>query len=165
MKLFPRPTILHLVVLIAVLVSCDKESDSFSGSTNSGFPTPPPVTNSNSVLSSVGVTDKVFYFLGSSTYPISCNTTYCTKRTRYILHSDGSFLLQYNYDNGDEYRRGIQYKGQQIQINNDVSFTWEGWSIAGPWSATGTFRGDTLTVGYNTIMTLSDFEDAVYLRK
>ena len=35
---------------------------------------------------------------------------------------------------------------------------------AGPWGATGTLRGDTLTVGYNTVMSMSDFEDAVYLR-
>jgi hypothetical protein len=81
------------------------------------------------------------------------------------LRSDSSFLLQYNYDGGNDYHRGIQYKGRYTQTNNGLSFTWEGWSVAGPWGATGTVRGDTLTVGYNSIMSLSDFDDALYLRK
>ena len=73
-------------------------------------------------------------------------------------------MLQYNYDGGNQYRIGIQYKGWYAQTNNSVSFTWEGWSTAGPWGANGTLRGDTLTVGYNPVMSLTDFEDAVYLR-
>jgi hypothetical protein len=129
------------------------------------LPTPPPSTNRYSDLSPLSVTDQVFYFSNSSANPITCNNTYCTVRSRYILHKDGSFLLQYDYDEGNEYRRGIQYKGRLTQTNNSVSFTWEGWSVAGPWGATGTLRGDTLTVGYNMIMVLSDFVDGVYLRK
>ena len=163
------PIILFVFLSTAVIVSCHKERAPFSRSTNNGSPAPistPPTTNNiYSGLSPVGDTDQVFYFFHSSTYPISCNNTYCTVRSRYILHNDGSFLLQYNYDGANEFNRGIQYKGGYTQTNNSVSFGWEGWSTAGPWGATGTLRGDTLTVGYNTVMMLSDFEDAVYLRK
>ena len=164
MKPFSIPTILLVFLSTAVVVSCHKERAPFSSSTNNGF-TSPQANNIYSDLSSVSVTDQVFYFSNSSTYPISCNSTYCTVRSRYILHNDGSFVLQYNHDGGNEYRIGIQYKGRHTQTNNSVSFTWEGWSAAGPWGATATLRGDTLTVGYNTIMSLTDFEDAVYLRK
>ena len=43
-----------------------------------------------------------------------------------------------------------------------VVFDWDGRSVAGPWGAIGTLKGDSLTVQYNGIMQLSDFEDAVY---
>ena len=164
MKPYSIPTILLVFLSTAIVVSCHKERAVFSGSTNNGSPTSPPANNTYSTLSSVSATDQVFYFSNSSTYPISCNNTYCTVRSRYILHNDGSFVLQYNYDGGNQYRIGIQYKGWYSQTNNSVSFTWEGWSTAGPWGANGTLRGDTLTVGYNPVMSLTDFEDAVYLR-
>jgi len=165
MKPHSIPAIVLAFLSTAVIVSCHKERATFSNSTNNVVPGPAPSNNIYSDLSPASSTDQVFYFLNSSTYPINCNNTYCTIRSRYILHNDGTFLLQYNYDEGIEYRRGIQYKGWYTQTNNSVPFTWEGWSVAGPWGATGTLRGDTLTVGYNVIMTLSDFEDALYLRK
>jgi hypothetical protein len=157
--------ILFVFLSTAVIVSCQKVRTPFSSATNNGYATPASANNINSDLSPVSGTDQVFYFLDASTYPISCYSTYCTVRSRYILRNDGTFVLQYNYEGGNEYRGGLQYKGRYTQTNNSVSFTWEGWSVAGPWGATGTLRGDTLTVGYNTIMSLSDFEDAVYLRK
>jgi hypothetical protein len=43
-----------------------------------------------------------------------------------------------------------------------ITFEWEGWSVAGPWGATGTITDGVLTVKYNLIMQLSDFEDAAY---
>ena len=42
-----------------------------------------------------------------------------------------------------------------------IKFEWEGWSVAGPWGATGTLKGDSLTVHYNEIMRHTDFEDAL----
>jgi hypothetical protein len=39
-----------------------------------------------------------------------------------------------------------------------------GWSVAGPWGATGTLQGATLIVQDKLIVGLSAFEDAVYLR-
>jgi len=69
-------------------------------------------------------------------------------------------LLQYNYEGGNEYRIGIQYKGTYTAANNSISLLWGGWS-----GAAGILRGDTLKVAYNEIMSQSDFEDAVYLLK
>jgi hypothetical protein len=43
-----------------------------------------------------------------------------------------------------------------------IAFTWEGWSVVGPWGATGRLTGDSLTVQYNLVMQATDFEDAVY---
>lgn len=164
MKPYSITRILLVFLSTVVIVSCHKEKIGLTPtSSNNGFAS--PVNNVISDLSPVIGTDRVFYFLSPSIYPISCNGNYCTVRSRYILHNDSTFLLQYNYDKGNDFRKGIQYKGWYSQLNNSISITWDGWSSAGAWGATGTLRGDTLTVGYNTIMSLIDFEDAVYLRK
>ena len=57
---------------------------------------------------------------------------------------------------------GIEYRGEYTESNGVITFQWEGWSIAGAWGATGTVNDGSLTVQYNLIMQLSDFEDAVY---
>jgi hypothetical protein len=163
MKPYFIPTILFVFLSTVVLVSCQEER--VASSATSGYPALSPANPIYLGLGSVSGTDQVFYFLNSSTYPIRCNNTYCTVRSRYILRKDGSFSLQYSYDEGNEFRRGIQYDGRYTQTNNIVSFSWEGWSVAGPWGATGTLRGDTPKVEYNPIMALSDFDDGVYLPK
>jgi len=56
------------------------------------------------------------------------------------------------------------YRGGYEDTNGVIMFEWEGWSVAGPWGATGTLKADSLTVQYNHIMQLTDFEDAVYVR-
>lgn len=78
-----------------------------------------------------------------------------TTQSRFVLYDDHAFALQYP---------GIaDYRGAYTESANGViDFTWEGWSTAGPWGATGALDGDRLTVRYNIIMALSDFEDAVY---
>ena len=55
-----------------------------------------------------------------------------------------------------------KYRGGYSESNGVITFQWEGWSIAGAWGATGTLKDGSLTVQYNIIMMLSDFEDAVY---
>jgi hypothetical protein len=97
----------------------------------------------------------VFYFLNQASYPVR----WYTARSRYILYDNGNFALQY-----DEYG-GLEYRGSYTKVASLITFNWEGWSTAGPWGATATLRGDTLTVTYNDIMMMTDFEDAVYLRK
>ena len=149
--------ILSVFLLTAVIVSCDKERVLSPGPTNTGSPTPQQANNPYSDLSPVISTDRVFYFFNSYTYPIRCNYTYCTVRSRYILRNDGSFLFQYNYEGGNEYRIGAQYKGTYTEANNSISLFQGG--------AAGILRGDTLKVAYNEMMTQSDFEDAVYLLK
>jgi hypothetical protein len=79
-----------------------------------------------------------------------------TKHSRFILYDTGGFVLQYTSLTGDGYRGGY------TQTDGTITFDWEGWSVAGPWAATGTLNGDVLTVRYNDIMQWTDFEDAVY---
>lgn len=97
----------------------------------------------------------VFYFLNQASYPVRGYTT----RSRYILYDNGNFALQYDADGG------LEYRGSYTKVDSLITFNWEGWSTAGPWGASGRLKGDTLTVAYNIIMELSDFEDAVYLRE
>src|SRR5215211_2039954 len=106
--------IFSVFLLTVVIASCDKEKvvssgPTYNGSNNNGSPAPQLTNNRYSDLSPVSSTDKVFYFFDSYNYPVSCYGTYCTIRSRYILHNDGRFLLQYNYEGGKEFRTGIQY--------------------------------------------------------
>ncbi len=76
-----------------------------------------------------------------------------TAASRYVLYGDGSFVLQYPH---------VQYGGTYTEAAGRITFAWEGWSTAGPWGATGVLTDNSLSVSYNTIMGLSDFEDALY---
>ena len=80
-----------------------------------------------------------------------------TKRSRFVLYDTGAFVLEYP-SLGD-----TGYRGAYRETMGGLVFDWEGWSVAGPWAATGTLNGDALTVRYNLTMQLSDFEDAIYL--
>jgi len=81
-----------------------------------------------------------------------------TKNSLFILYDNGAFVLQYPTVNG-----GGGYPGRYTESNGVMAFAWEGWNIAGPWAATGTLNGNSLTVNYNSIMQGSDFEDAAYM--
>ena len=72
-----------------------------------------------------------------------------------MLYENGAFELR-------SHGIGAIYRGRFNQTDSAVTFHWEGWSSAGPWGASGSFDGDTLTVRYNVVMMLTDFEDAVY---
>jgi hypothetical protein len=78
-----------------------------------------------------------------------------TKQSRFILYDNGAFALKYA-------SLGIEYRGGYTESNGVITFQWEGWSTAGAWGAIGTLADGSLTVQYNLIMQLSDFEDAVY---
>ena len=75
--------------------------------------------------------------------------------SRYVLYRDGTFVLE--YPNG-------QYRGTYTETAGRITFEWEGWSVAGAWGASGVLTDDSLSVSYNMIMILSDFEDALYKR-
>jgi hypothetical protein len=81
-----------------------------------------------------------------------------TKTSRFVLYDNGAFELQYPSLGPGGYRGGY------AEANGTVTFEWEGSSTAGPWSATGTLIGESLTVKYNLIMQMTDFEDAEYVR-
>ncbi len=80
-----------------------------------------------------------------------------TMKSRFVLYDNGAFTLQYT-------SLGGEYRGGYTEANGVITFEWEGLSVAGRWSATGTLKDGSLTVQYNTIMQLDDFEDAVYTR-
>jgi hypothetical protein len=80
--------------------------------------------------------------------------------SRFVFYDDGRFGLQFSSP-----RFGFfEYGGTYARAGSQITFGWDGWSIAGPWGASGTLRGDTLHVSYNTIMQLSDFIDGDYVR-
>jgi hypothetical protein len=81
-----------------------------------------------------------------------------TKKSRFVLYDNGAFVLQF-LSLGE-----AGYRGAYEEANGVITLQWEGWSTAGPWGATGTLKGDSLTVQYNLIMQMTDFEDAVYVR-
>jgi hypothetical protein len=94
---------------------------------------------------------RTFEFEGPATYPVAPYTT----QSRFVLYENGRFELQYR-------SIGKDYLGTFSQSGDSITFQWEGWSLAGPWGATGEIDGDRLTVHYNEIMHLTDFDDAIY---
>jgi len=79
--------------------------------------------------------------------------------SRFVLYDNGTFSLQYV----SQRFGAFQYLGRYSRTESAVAFSFDGWSIAGPWLAQGTFSGDRLTVVYNLIMQMSDFADRVYV--
>jgi hypothetical protein len=80
-------------------------------------------------------------------------------RSRYVFHRDGTFSLQYaNTRSGF-----VEYPGRYAVSDSRIELDFDGWSVAGPWTATGTLAGRELRVEYNIIMWLSDFDNGLYL--
>jgi hypothetical protein len=81
--------------------------------------------------------------------------------SRYVLYDDGTFALQYLGSQGP-----FEYHGTYTEANAVIMLTWEANQyVAMPWRpATGTLTDDFLTVQYDLIMLLDDFENAVYVR-
>ena len=94
---------------------------------------------------------RTFVFQHELAYPVRAYT----KGSLFVLYENGAFVLRYP---------GIgEYRGGYTEANGTFTFEWEGWSSAGPWGATGTLKEGVLTVQYNFIMQMSDFEDAAYV--
>jgi dipeptidyl aminopeptidase/acylaminoacyl peptidase len=79
--------------------------------------------------------------------------------SRYVLYGDDRFELQYLSHSWGPF----SYQGDYSRDGAELTFDFDGSSVAGPWQATGTLDGDRLTIRYNLIMILSDFEDGVYV--
>jgi hypothetical protein len=82
--------------------------------------------------------------------------TPATRCSRFVLYDSGAFELQYG--------TGAVYPGSYQQSGATLDLQWVGQSVAGAWHADATLVADTLSVHYNAIMQLTDFEDAVYTR-
>ena len=77
-------------------------------------------------------------------------------RSRYLLHENGTFALQYV---GGPFGFG-EYRGRYSWGNGTINFDFD--ANQPRWRATGTIHVDFLSVKYNVDMSLSDFEDGVY---
>ena len=99
---------------------------------------------------------RVYVAVDWPTYPIHGSPL----ASRYVLYDDGTFALQYSSANYPFF----EYLGTHTDANGLITFNWEGWSTAGPWSATGSLSDGALSVRYNRVMHLADFEDGVYLK-
>jgi len=92
-----------------------------------------------------------------------------TASSRFVLHDDGTFALQYAsqlvWKRVDE-PPSEETRGRYTEANGVITFDrWEPvWSESGPFAATGRLEGNLLSVRYNWHMQLSDYVDAAYLR-
>jgi hypothetical protein len=94
---------------------------------------------------------RTFSYSGPAGHEVSA----WTRQSSLVLGSDGRFALAYS-------DTGSQYRGWFSQSGHLVTFLWEGSSGAGPWGAEGVLGDGTLTIRYNLVMQMTDFEDAVY---
>src|SRR5207237_1359150 len=73
--------------------------------------------------------------------------------SRVVLYDDGRLGIQFSSP-----RWGFfEYGGNYARTDSTLSLTFEGWSVMGPWLATGTLSGDSLAIRYNQVMQLTDF--------
>lgn len=94
---------------------------------------------------------RTFRFSAPLGYPVR----YFTEKSRFVLYDNGAFFLEYFLPAGF-------FRGRYTETDGVITFEWEGWSRAGDWAATAIDKDGTLTVRYNWIMSMTDFEDAVY---
>jgi len=134
--------------LLGVLVFSVACSNGNRPTAPSPLPTQPPPTAGVPPLTGPAST---YLFSGNvPPYPVRPYT----EASKYALYDNGAFSLQYA-------SLGHEYVGTYRQDNGLISFRF----VADDrWFATGTLKGDSLEVRYNTIMDLSDFENAVYRR-
>ena len=143
-----RGTVAVLLVLFAACGSSAPTSPTGTNQPSAALSSTPPPPISFPPSSGPS---RTFIFEHELSYRVSDYT----KQSRFVLYDNGAFVLQY-------VGLGGEYRGAYREANGVIAFEWEGWSVAGPWGATGTIKGDSLTVRYNLIMQLTDFEDAVY---
>ena len=140
-----------LIAMLTLSTSCS----------DSRLPTPPtaPTVVPVAPNAPVGPVRDPTPFPGPGTYVFASSprvaVQWYTAASRFILSSDGTFVLEYPH---------VSYRGRYTEAGGVISFAWDGWSVAGPWGATGVSAGNSLIVSYNLIMEMSDFEGGEYVR-
>jgi hypothetical protein len=86
--------------------------------------------------------------------------------SRLVLYeaSGNQFGLQFASPAWGFFEYGGRYAPFGTEVGAELAFQFDGWNTAGPWTATGTLRGDTLRLAYNPVMQMADFIDGVYVR-
>jgi hypothetical protein len=78
---------------------------------------------------------------------------------RYVIYDDGTFGLQYLRPDWGFF----EYAGRYLRAGSQLTLNFNDANTAGPWEAHGVLAADSsLTVTYNVIMMLADFEDGTY---
>ena len=121
--------------------------------TTASAPTPPPRSDFPAVFRPA----RIYLFATALSSPVSK----WTSGSRYVLYDDGTFALQSTQASFEGYR------GTYTETNALITFRWQHDPRAfAPWGpSTGTLTDDSLTVRYDPIMLIDEFEDAVYIRR
>jgi hypothetical protein len=136
------------ILIVVGCAACEDARITAPTAVTATLSTPTPAA---SVFPQLQGQSRAFNFDRALSYPVSSYT----RSSRMILYDNGAFVL--------EYPAGV-YRGRYTEAGGAMNFLWEGWSGAGPWGATGTIASETLTIEYNAVMSMSDFENAVYTR-
>jgi len=122
-------------------------------------PSQPPVTD-GSPPPFPAISDAVAIYIGPERlYDFFIPSHGSSLPTRYVFFRDSTFQLQFA-----SARVGIfTYPGRYSRADATITFQWDGSGAGAPWGATGTLRGDTLTVQYNMNMIMSDFINGPYV--
>ena len=139
------------VVILLCCAACQESRPTAPTAVTATLSTPAPAPPPTSSFPPVQGPSRTFNFDRPLSYPVSSYTS----SSRIILYENGGFVLEYP-------SMSLSYRGRYIEAGGVLNFDWEGWSSAGTWGATGTITGETMQVEYNLIMSLSDFENAVY---
>lgn len=158
-----RFAIVALVIGLTTALGCSDAtgaSNPTAPPSDPNRPSPPPPATNGTPPPFPTVSNAVIYDGPGQLYDVLIASHGSSLPTRYVLFNDSTFQLQFS-----SLRFGIfSYAGRYSRANSVITFTWDGWSTAGPWGSTGTLRGDTLAVRYNLIMMMTDFIDGDYVR-
>jgi hypothetical protein len=147
-----RKLLLLVTALLATACSDGSRPMAPGVDTTSVHPSPGPIVPGPRVATIYDATDKLYdtytFYHG---HPLS---------SQYVFYEDSTFGLRFN----SAVAGSFEYAGRFSRVSSTIKFSFAGWSVAGPWEATGTLSGDTLNVTYNSVMSFSDFIDGAYIR-
>ena len=142
-----------VVALLVLVAACGSSGPTSPTGTNPPSALPSPTPRPATVFPPPSGPSRTFVFDRELLYPVHDYT----RHSRLVLYDNGAFTLRFPSVGEGGYRGGY------TDANGVIVFEWDAWNVAGPWGATGTLKGDSLTVEYNQIMLHSDFEAAAYV--
>jgi hypothetical protein len=146
---------LGVLALALAAVSCGENMQLPTPPTVVTVPTsPPPAPPAPNPTPFPGA--GVYVFSPSPGVPIVPSTL----TSRYVLNSDGTFALQ--YQSSSPFQSSFEFRGRFREAEGRLifDFDWNGQQSG----ATAVFSGDSMTVTYNEMMSMSDFENGVFIR-